>query len=334
MPSSLAARRRAAPTGAQPPRAAVKGVYVSAADLAMLEGPARHLVFRPRHPARNLLAGRHASRVRGRGLDFEELRQYQQGDDVRTIDWQVTARMAQAFVRVYTEEKDRPITLVVDQRINMFFGTKIAMKSVTAAETAALCGWRALHDGDRIAGVVFDDTSTYEHRLDRNRGGLLRLLGQIATCNNALRADAPIERNPAQLDTALEIAARTASHDHLVIVITDCDGRSPHTRELLRRIAMRNDVVVFLIFDPFLYELPGSNDLIVTDGALQVEVPLGANRVKRSIAEAGDKRLKDILLWQREIGVTVAPLTTADDTAAQLRHLIGVQAARGGRGLA
>jgi len=332
MRASLAARRRAAPISAPLAPAAAKGVYVSPSDLAMLEGAARHLVFRPRHPARNLLAGRHASRVRGRGLDFEELRQYQLGDDVRTIDWQVTARMSRPFVRVYTEEKDRPVTVVVDQRINMFFGTKLAMKSVTAAETAALCAWRALTSGDRVAGVVFDDLKVYEHRLDRNRGALLRLLGQIATCNNALRADSPTERNPAQLDAALELAARTANHDHLVIVITDCDGRSAHTRDLLRRLAMRNDVVLFLIFDPFLYELPGSNDLVVTDGALQVEVPLGANRVKRSIADAGDKRLKDIMLWQHEIGVTVAPLTAAEDTAAQLRHLIGVLAARAGRG--
>jgi uncharacterized protein (DUF58 family) len=334
MPSSLAARRRAAPAGAQSSLAAAKGVYVSATDLALLEGQARHLVFRPRHPARNLLAGRHTSRVRGRGLDFEELRQYQPGDDVRTIDWNVTARMPQAFVRVYTEEKDRPVTVVVDQRINMFFGTKAAMKSVTAAEAAALCAWRALTDGDRVAGVVFDDHEVFEHRLDRNRGALLRFLGRIASCNNALRADSPLEPNRAQLDVALERAARTTSHDHLVIVITDCDGRSPRTRDLVRRLAMRNDVVLFLVFDPLLVELPAPRDLVVSDGALQVEVPLGASRVRRSLAEFGDKRLKDILQWQREIGVTVAPLTTADDTATQLRHLIGLQAGRAGRGIA
>ena len=330
MPSSLAARRRAAPAD-PPPRAEAKGVYVSTADLAALEGPARHLVFRPRHPTHNLLAGRHASRVRGRGLDFEELRQYQSGDDVRTIDWAVTARMPQPFVRVYTEEKDRPVTLVVDQRINMFFGTKLAMKSVTAAQTAALCAWRALTDGDRVAGIVFDDRAVYTHRLDRNRGALLRLLGRIAACNNALRADAPAQRNQAQLDAALELAARTASHDHLLIIATDCDGHGTRTRELLRRMAIRNDVIVFLIFDPFLVALPGSNDLIVTDGGLQVEVPLGSTRVRRSIVEAGDRRLKGILSWQREIGVTVAPLTSAEDPAAQLRHLIGSHAGRAGR---
>ncbi len=332
MSSSLAARRRAAPVEA-PPRAAAPGVYVSAADLAMLEGPARQLIFRPRHPAHSLLAGRHGSRVRGRGLDFEELRQYLPGDDVRTIDWHVTARMSRAFVRIYTEEKDRPVILVVDQRINMFFGTRRAMKSVTAAEAGALCAWRALTDGDRVGAVVFDDGAIYEHRTERSRGALLRLLGRIAACNAALRADSPVPRNPRQLDAALARAARVALRDHLVIVVTDCDGRGPGTRDLLRGMAMRNDVVVFLVFDPFLLELPGSNDLVVTDGDLQVEIPLGTGRVKRSIADAGDRRIRDMLRWRHEIGVTVAPLTTAEDTAAQLRHLIGVNASRAGRGL-
>jgi uncharacterized protein (DUF58 family) len=330
--ASLVARRRAAPVNAVPTRGDAPGVYVSASDLAALEGAARHLVFRPRHPAHNLLAGRRASRVRGRGLDFDELRQYQPGDDARTIDWRVTARMSQPFVRTYTEEKDRPVTLIVDQRINMFFGTRFAMKSVTAAETAALCAWRALMDGDRLAGVVFDDAAVHHHRLDRNRGALLRLLGRIAASNTALHAAATVQRNRAQLDIALELTARTASHDHLVILISDGDGRSPHTRDSLRRIAMRNDVVVFLIVDPFLADLPASRDLVVTDGELQVELPLGRGRTRRSLVEAADRRLTDILQWHHDLAVTVVPISTAEGAATQLRHLIGTQRAKAGRG--
>ena len=95
--------------------------------------------FRPRQPVHSLLAGRHASRLRGRGLAFEELRPYLPGDDIRTMDWHVTARTGKPHVRVYTEEKDRPVLLVVDQRQNMFFGSKRAMKSVAAAEAAISC---------------------------------------------------------------------------------------------------------------------------------------------------------------------------------------------------
>jgi uncharacterized protein (DUF58 family) len=303
-----------------------KGVYVSATDLAALEADARHLVFRPRQPTHNLLAGRHGSRLRGRGLDFDELRQYLPGDDVRAIDWHVTARMPRPFVRLYTEEKDRPAIVVVDQRINMFFGTKLAMKSVTAAEAAALCAWRALGDGDRVGGIVFDDEALREQRPERSRGALLRFLARVAEDNAALHAGTAARRNPAQFDAALDRAARIATRDHLVIIVSDCDGQGPETRDLLRRLTLRNDVVLFLVYDPFLHALPPARELIASDGELQVEVPTATERVRQSIATAADRWLKEILELRHEIGINVAPLSTAENTAAQLRHLIGARA--------
>jgi uncharacterized protein (DUF58 family) len=311
------------------------GIYVSAADLAALESQARHLVFRPPRPNHNLLAGRHGSRVRGRGLDFEELRQYLPGDDVRTIDWKVTARSRRPFVRVYTEEKDRPVTLVVDQRINMFFGSARAMKSVAAAEAAALCGWRALSDGDRVGSLLFDDTNVVEQRPQRDRGSMLRWLGTLARMNQALAANSPASRNGAQFDRALDAAIRVAQHDHLVIICTDCDGHSARTPDLLRQLALRNDVVLVLVHDPFFSNLPHSGALVVSDGALQVELRLASGRSRRAITDRADARLASILDWQRQFGIVVIPVSAAEETAAQLRHLMGSGAprarARGGQ---
>lgn len=315
--------------------ATASGIYLDAADLAALESQARHLVFRPSRPNHNLLAGRHGSRVRGRGLDFEELRQYLPGDDVRTIDWKVTARSRKAFVRVYTEEKDRPVTLVVDQRINMFFGSARAMKSVTAAEAAALCAWRVLTDGDRVGSLLFDDAKVVEQRPQRDRGSMLRWLGTLARMNQALAADSKAARNGAQLDRALEAAVRAAQHDHLVIVCTDCDGHGDHTADLLRKLAVRNDVVLLLVHDPFFSNLPQSGALVVTDGALQVELRMASGHSRRAIGEGADARLASILDWQQQFGIIVVPVSAAEDTATQLRHLMGSgpprARARGGR---
>jgi uncharacterized protein (DUF58 family) len=86
----------------------------------------------------SVLAGRHASRLRGRGLDFEELRHYQYGDDPRSMDWLATARLGGPYVRVFTEERDREVLLLVDHRLTMFFGSRRAMKSVAAAEVRRL----------------------------------------------------------------------------------------------------------------------------------------------------------------------------------------------------
>src|SRR5262244_1092794 len=118
------------------------GAYVELDALMALQFHANGFTLRHSQPVHSLLFGRRASHVRGRGLDFEELRGYVAGDDVRSIDWKVTARARKPYVRVYSEERDRPSMLVVDQRINMFFGSRRSMKSVVAAEIAALASWR------------------------------------------------------------------------------------------------------------------------------------------------------------------------------------------------
>jgi len=125
------------------------GVYVQLDELAKLQHKASGFSFLPKQPIHSVLSGRHASKLRGRGLNFEELRNYLPGDDTRHIDWKVTARTRTPYVRVYTEEKDRTVWLLVDQRVCMFFGSTKRMKSVVAAEVAALSAWRVLSVGDR-----------------------------------------------------------------------------------------------------------------------------------------------------------------------------------------
>ena len=144
-------------------------IYTTLAHLRGLEGRARSLSFLPRQPAKSVLNGRHASRMRGRGLNFEEIRGYLAGDDIRSIDWKVTARKGEPHVRVYTEERDRPALLLVDQRLSMFFGSRLNMKSVTAAEAAAVAAWRILDAGDRVGGIVFGDRDMVEFRPQRSR---------------------------------------------------------------------------------------------------------------------------------------------------------------------
>jgi uncharacterized protein (DUF58 family) len=325
MPVASSALRRT--KGILRPREAARetdrGAYVSVADLVALESAARDFSFLPRQPVHSLLWGRHGSRIRGRGLDFEDLRLYFPGDDIRTMDWRVTARTRKPHVRVYTEEKDRPVLFVVDQRINMFFGTRRAMKSVAAAEVMALGAWRVLAQGDRVGGFVFGDERVDEVRPQRSRAAVMHLLETIAVHNHALRADSPARRVSTQLDAALEAAARLATHDYLVVVGSDFDGATAHTRDLMLRLAMHNDVMAVLVYDPFLLELPKSGQLVVSDGELQVELAFGDHRARKSIFDFADAYAKKFLAWQNEIGVPVLPLSAAEETAPQLRHLLG-----------
>lgn len=314
------------------PAARSPGVYVDLDDLLALEYRGRKVTFLPRQPVHSLLSGRFASRMRGRGLNFEEIRDYRSGDDVRSIDWKVTARLQKPHVRVFNEERDRQAVLVVDQRLSMFFGSRRALKSVTAAEAAAIAAWRVLGVGDRVGAIVFNDRDLVEVRPRRSRATVLQILTTIVAQNQALGVGRGIAAAPAMLNTALESAQRRSPHDVAVIIISDFDGADDTTRSMVGAMARHNDVVALLVHDPLQSDLPPSARMTVTDGELQIQLEVGRESVRKSIEQASQERLKTVLAWTRELGVPVLPLSAAEETAPQLRRLLGGLPSRRGQG--
>lgn len=302
---------------------AEKGVYITLDELVRLQFRARGFSFLPRQPVHSLLTGRHASRMRGRGLNFEELRGYLPGDDIRSIDWKVTARTGEPHVRVYTEERDRPAILVVDQRISMFFGSQMCLKSVTAAELAAAGAWRVLDQGDRVGAVVFDDSDVADVRPRRRDDTVHHILQAIVDKNRALRADSSARRNPGMLNRVLDQVLQWAGHDYVIAIFSDFDGADELTRKLVTHISRSNDVLAFPIYDPIATEIPEGADLVVSDGELQVELETGKGSTRERLAAITDERLGRILSWQSELGVPVLPVTTERDALDQVRELLG-----------
>jgi uncharacterized protein (DUF58 family) len=298
-------------------------VYTTLKNLQQLEGVSRRLSLLPRQLARSVLSGRHASRLRGRGLNFEELREYLAGDDIRTIDWKATARKREPHVRVYTEERDRPALVVVDQRQSMFFGTTLCLKSVTAAEAAAITAFMVLRAGDRIGGLVFDDAELVEFRPQRSRRALQSVLKTIAAKNNALRADTLPTPQPMKINKPLEAAARIARHDHLIVIISDFDGIDDNTHRHLSRLSRSNDVILMLVHDPWGMDLPQGVNLVATDGQLQIALDTRDRQTWRSVSEVAKGRLKKVLDWQNDLGLTVFPLSAGVETAGQIQTLLG-----------
>lgn len=294
-------------------------VYANLHDLIALRAKARGFSFLPRQPVHSVLAGRHASRLRGRGLNFEEIRRYQIGDDIRQIDWKVTARTRKTHTRVYTEERERTTLLLVDQRRSMFFGSVKNMKSVTAAEAAALAAWRVLAQQDRVGALVFNDETIDEVRPHRSESTVMQILGAIVRQNHALSASGDTPPNPGMFNEALRRCDRLAKHDCLVCIISDGDGHNEETRHLLTRIAHRNDVLFAFVHDPLEEELPAAGSLVFGDGQNQLEVDTNnrgsRDRFKSSFAEqraAGRK-----FLLQRE--TPVLPLSTSENVGDQIR---------------
>ncbi len=300
------------------------GVYVDLDQLIALEQKGRKVSLLPRQPVHSLLSGRYASRMRGRGLNFEEIRDYRSGDDVRSIDWKVTARLQSPHVRVFDEERDRQGLLVVDQRLSMFFGTRRAMKSVTAAEIAAVVAWRILSVGDRVGGIVFNDRSIEEVRPQRSRRIVLQYLTKLAEQNQALGVGRGITRDATMLNRALDRIRRVAPHDATVVIFSDFDGADETTRHAIAALAAHNTVIAVLSHDPSQSELPAAGRMTVTDGELQIALDVAHGSTRQNILDMSKTRLRSVFEWTRDFGVPVLPLSTAEEPVNQLHHLLGL----------
>lgn len=304
------------------------GAYVQLRDLVRLRYQARGFSYLPAQPVNSVLAGRKRSRLRGRGLDFDELRHYRPGDDIRTMDWRVTHRTGTPFVRVYTEERDRPVWVIVDQRLGMFFGSRHQMKSVAAAQAAALTAWRVIGVGDRVGALLFNDGQSALHRPSRSPGPLLGWLEQLVTMNNALVADAPEPTNPDALAQALQTVSRYLTHDGLVIIISDFDGWNDDCLTAIKSMRQSNDVIAGQVSDPLERSLATADRLVVSDGAYQLQIEAGKAEAEARFSGHYSAQLTALGETLKKHGIPLIPLTTETDVAGQLLRQLGGTTAR------
>lgn len=297
--------------------------YAQLDQLVRLQFEAHGFSWLPRQPVTSLLSGRHASRLRGRGLTFEELRDYRPGDDIRTMDWRATARLRKPHVRVYTEERERPVLLVVDQRQSMFFGSQRTTKATLAVEAAALGAWRAVSLGDRVGAVVFGDKEQVLIRPQRSRKNVLRICQEMIRLNHALSADGP-PAQATQLNAALRQAVQLANHDYLVVLVTDYFGDDASTQKLITKLAGHNDVLAALTYDPLGIRIPGGQSVEATDGQRRTQFHANASFNQRLQAEF-QQRADRIRLRLRGIRVPALPLCTHEPVVDQLRAALGAR---------
>ncbi len=304
------------------PRAFPAGVVASLDDLVRIGARARGIRFSAAQPSTSVLAGRHGSRLRGRGLDFEELRVYQPGDDIRTIDWRVSARARSPHVRVYSEEKQRPVTLLVDQRASMFFGSKVNMKCVTAAHAAAIVAQQAVRAGDQVGMVLFDDERISIMKPLRSQNQVTAIFGALRDANLSL-VEGAREPDHAALDRALSHACKAAPHGHLIVFITDLTGASPETRRLATNLRRKNDVVVLFVHDPLEDRLVDVGQATLSDGRQQIQIDTSSATVRDRFRQDVAERRGRASALALHLDVPFLPISTETDVVQQLRALLG-----------
>lgn len=301
--------------------------YTSLKQLVALQHPVSGFSFLPKQPVQSILSGRHGSRLRGRGLNFEELRHYRPGDDIRTLDWKVTNRTGKPHVRVYSEEKERPVLILVDQRINMFFGSQIKMKSVLAAELAALSAWRVLSVGDRVGAIIFNDTEIKQIRPQRSRNNVMQILHHLVSFNHQLDASTRQQQDDGQLNKALAEVERISGHDYLIVLISDMSGWDDETLLRIKRLRQHNDVIASLVFDPLEQTLPKAQQLILSDGNQQIQVDSNKATVNQEFQQIFSNQVTYLKKIMAKYNIPVIPLTTNEPALDQVRKALGFKMA-------
>lgn len=217
-------------------------------------------------------AGQQPSPQRGRGLDFEELRHYRQGDDVRRIDWKVSQRSGAPHIRVYSEESDRATMVLLDQRMGMFFGSRFDTKSSAAAKIAALIGWRDVQCGDRFGVCVFNDDERLWLTPSRRQSHILQCMQAIVDFNQRLRPDAPPASQPNMLRDHLQMAIGAGATNQRIVLISDLAGWCDDCPGLLQLLHQKHDVLVVFASDPVERDIALGKGNLIGDDRYQLQI--------------------------------------------------------------
>lgn len=240
------------------------GVYTTPEELIGLRYLAKDLVLTAKSKSHAVMDGNVRTKYKGRGMEFAEVRPYQPGDDVRTIDWRVTARMQSPYTKLFQEERERPIFVLVDQRSPMFFGSQTQFKSVFAAKLAAMIAWTAHAHNDRIGALIFSDGVQHDIRAKRSKHAVLDLIHQLASANTALTSPVPVDTETSVF-TMLTEANRIIKPGSLVFLISDFHDFTTESTRMLSALAKRSDVRLFHVYDQLEQKLPAVSNILISN---------------------------------------------------------------------
>ena len=286
-------------------------------DLLELRHQAHALGMASHHLVNSSFAGLYASVFRGQGLNFEEVREYTEGDDIRNMDWKVTARTGEPHLKVFREERERSVLLCVDKGPHMDFGTRGTFKTIQAAKAAALLGWAANHLHDRVGGVLFGDRRCEDRyfRATKDRRALWRLLKALTTepesCDTA--------RGSNDLPRILRKASQGIGTGGLVFVIADFNQDPQALKQPLSQLCQHHSVVLVPIDDPADRELPDMGKTLFRgpEGEL-LEIDTSDANARDRYREEWLSNRNRLVQLANSLGVAVIPVWTNEDVHTAL----------------
>ncbi len=291
-------------------------VSVELADLIALR-PVGEALKLPGSRVRIHSAGGHLSTFKGRGVEYDESRPYQAGDDLRTFDWRVTARTGKPHTKVYRDERNRPVLIWLDLGRSMHFATRGAYKSVIAAETAAIIAWAAVANGDRLGGLVFSGDRHRELRPRLGRRAALALLSAAAdpVFHDDETADAATTSSASQ---SLDRLMRVVRPGSLVFLLSDFQGLGADTERQLWQLRSHADLVLVHVHDPLEGELPPPGRYRIQQGSRTLAIDTASRAAREQYRQRSEAHRERLRAAVRPSGMHLIECATTDAPASVL----------------
>ncbi len=288
-------------------------LYPDFEELLQLGYKAAKLDLSSRRKVKSIVSGDHRSPFRGKGLEFEEVREYVPGDDVRNIDWRVTARTGRAHLKLFSEERERSVIVCTDVNAAMRFGTRGTFKSIQAARAAALIGWAASHNNNRVGASFFGNVQGGMLFVDpsRSRRSLWQMLKILSD-----RKDYHLK--PVTLEDHLRYLNKAVPSGALVFILSDFVTLTPDLKKRLGELHRRADVVLVPVNDPADSRLPQTGPVVFDNGAVRLRIDTGdrqGQKTYEALWRENRQRLDNIV---NSLKLGHIALTTPGDVYADL----------------
>ncbi len=293
----------------------LRGTYVTTQDLVRLRGRTQGLML-PVNPAVYRTGG-FRSKILGRGMEYEKSRRYEAGDDVRMIDWRVTARTGTAHTKVFQEDRQKAVYLIADLTSTMRFGTQSAFKSVVAAEAAALLAWAAHSQGDLISIVGVTDQGVRQGKLASSSASLMKQLNMLAKLSQTLPSE---NESPSAFAKALSVVAPKVRTGDLAVIFSDLANLTDLSGKALAYLSRRQSLIVCWIQDPIEQESLPVGHYPVTDGLQYTTLHLSSTGRRKKLQTLLDQRNQAIHETLKRLGSTNVQMKCGDEIVKVLHR--------------
>lgn len=301
------------------------GVVVELNELIALRRYA--IASRYRSEGRASRFGSNLSRIRGRGMDFAEVRNYQAGDEIRHMEWRVTARTGRPHVKLYQEERERPVIILTDFSPSMYFGTRVAFKSAVAARLAALLAWTALKQGDRVGGLLVSDKAHHEFPPSLRESKVLPYLAALSQCTREVYPSFDTNRAATwSLSNSLQKLRRVTKPGSFLMLIGDFYSLNEDSEQHLSQLCRHNDVIAYHLCDPLELAPPKPAQYAITNGQKDVLLDTRIDTVRFAYQHYCEQRVALLKARLQRLQIPYIQVLAESD----LPHLVRMTFPKGG----